>query len=221
MSLPSQSRLIRVHKAVSLHRKELGYCQGMNYLTAVLLQVLSEEEAFWAFNTLCEKYDFDLVFTPGMYRVRCMCHAINTYVTTFLPCLSSRLQAVDVTAEMYAARWVMTLFARELPLFLLLRMWDLFMLDGWKAVVRVVLAILHLRQSEILRCSDENVFEACLLSARSPQLNISLFQSAQQYKVTRQALCRLDADFLIDINVHTESTVNQYSLIQALGNYNC
>ena len=214
MSVPCQQRLCRVLGAVALHRRELGYCQGMNYLAAVLLQVLGEEETFWAFNALCENYDFDLVFVAGMYRVRCICHAINHYVSLYLPTLAQRLEATETSAELYAARWVLSLFARELPLPLLLRLWDFFLLDGWKAVVRATLAVLSHSAATILSTPVECTFEECLKAARAPSLDCRMLQVACNFKVTRKALARLDSAFLTDLQ--TESTLNQCGLVQTL-----
>lgn len=43
-------------------------------------------------------------------------------------------------------QWFVTLFARVLPAQSVHRVWDLFLLDGWKMVFRVALAITaHLR----------------------------------------------------------------------------
>ena len=214
MSATCQQRLCRVLGAVALHRRELGYCQGMNYLAAVLLQVLGEEETFWAFNALCENYDFDLVFVSGMYRVRCVCHAVDHYVALYIPALAKRLEVTEIGAELYAARWVLTLFARELPLPLLLRLWDFFLLDGWKAVVRATLAILSHSVSTILSSSAESTFEECLKAARAPSLDSNMLLKAYTFKVTRKALGRLDAAFLTDLQ--TESTLNQCGLVQSL-----
>lgn len=214
LSTCSQQRLCRVLTALALHRKELGYCQGINYLVAVLLQVLSEEEAFWVFNALCENYDFDLVFVTGMYRVRCVCNAVNHYTRLYLPALAHRLDTAEVHAELYAARWVLTLFARELKLPLLLRLWDLFLLDGWKVVVRLTLAVMEHSQEVILRVPVECTFEECLKAARAPSLDLQTLHCAYQFKVTRRALSSLDSCFITDL--HTESTLNQCGLVQTL-----
>ena len=42
-----QASLRRVLKAYSLYDREIGYCQGMNFIAGMFLTLLSEEEAFW------------------------------------------------------------------------------------------------------------------------------------------------------------------------------
>lgn len=39
--------LRRILRAYSLHDKEVGYCQGMNFIAGMLLTFMREEEAFW------------------------------------------------------------------------------------------------------------------------------------------------------------------------------
>ena len=38
--------------AYSLYNSELGYCQGMSQIAALLLMYMDEEEAFWALSVL-------------------------------------------------------------------------------------------------------------------------------------------------------------------------
>lgn len=42
-----QARLRRVLKAYSTYDREIGYCQGMNFIAAMFLTLVTEEEAFW------------------------------------------------------------------------------------------------------------------------------------------------------------------------------
>jgi hypothetical protein len=39
--------LRRILRSYSLYDKEVGYCQGMNFVAGMLLTFMSEEEAFW------------------------------------------------------------------------------------------------------------------------------------------------------------------------------
>ena len=39
--------LRRVLRAYSFYDEEVGYCQGMNFIAAMFITYMSEEEAFW------------------------------------------------------------------------------------------------------------------------------------------------------------------------------
>ncbi len=51
-----QAALGRVLLALSVHKPDIGYCQSMNYIAALLLVVLerNEESAFWAMVSLID-----------------------------------------------------------------------------------------------------------------------------------------------------------------------
>lgn len=48
-----QSRLRRVLKAYSTYDREIGYCQGMNFIAAMFLTLVTEEQAFWMLVCKC------------------------------------------------------------------------------------------------------------------------------------------------------------------------
>ncbi len=60
---------------------------------------------------------------------------------------ADRRHRLQIPPELYATEWFMTLFTyRGIPLSCAARIWDVFLVDGWKAVHRVALAILYLSQ---------------------------------------------------------------------------
>ena len=48
-----QARLRRVLKAYSTYDREIGYCQGMNFIAAMFLTLMPEERAFWMLVCKC------------------------------------------------------------------------------------------------------------------------------------------------------------------------
>ncbi|KNC76587.1 hypothetical protein SARC_10923, partial [Sphaeroforma arctica JP610] len=66
-----QQHLFNVLVSYSLHNPEVGYCQGMAGIVAVLLMYMGEEEAFWGLDVLFRnsKYDMHNLYTPGFPRL--------------------------------------------------------------------------------------------------------------------------------------------------------
>lgn len=51
-----QQALFNILGAYSVYNREIGYCQGMSQLAALLLMYMNEEDAFWALSALvCDK----------------------------------------------------------------------------------------------------------------------------------------------------------------------
>jgi hypothetical protein len=61
---------------------------------------------------------------------------------------------------MYATQWFITLFAYSLPFDVVLRIWDIAMLEGTKALFRVALALLLTQQESLLRLPFEELVPA-------------------------------------------------------------
>lgn len=70
-----QRELFNVLGAYSVYNLEIGYCQGMSQIVALLLMYLDEEDAFWALSALVSDNRFnihgDLVFVYCHRNLEC------------------------------------------------------------------------------------------------------------------------------------------------------
>jgi Rab-GTPase-TBC domain len=65
-----QASLRRVLKAYSLYDREIGYCQGMNFIAGMFLTLMSEEEAFWLLvGACCKRCPSSTSFPPHVYTL--------------------------------------------------------------------------------------------------------------------------------------------------------
>lgn len=55
-----QCELFNVLGAYSIYNLEIGYCQGMSQIVALLLMYLTEEDAFWALSTFVSDKRFNM-----------------------------------------------------------------------------------------------------------------------------------------------------------------
>jgi hypothetical protein len=55
-----------------------------------------------------------------------------------------------MTADCYAIGWYLTLFSQGLPNSLLNKLWILFIVKGWKVIIKFSVALLCVFQQEIL-----------------------------------------------------------------------
>ena len=66
-----------------------------------------------------------------------------------LPRVAAKLHAAGVHPSMWATQWFMTVFAYSFPLHAVARIWDSFLLEGWKVPLRVALALLADAEREL------------------------------------------------------------------------
>jgi hypothetical protein len=65
-----RQKLFNILKAYSVYDSEVGYCQGTNYIVAVLLFCIKSERAvFWTFFQLMNDKNWRDMFIPGLPKL--------------------------------------------------------------------------------------------------------------------------------------------------------
>jgi len=159
-----QKQLYRVLKAFSLYREDIGYCQGMQAITALLLQFLPEEDAFWVLASLADdtRYQMELLWRPDMPAIHLRFFQMEKCVRYFLPDLAKHFEKWDVvSASAYqASQWFITIFvSTKMPFECVLRIMDIFVSEGLKTIFRMGLGFLKYYRKQLLKCNMEQMME--------------------------------------------------------------
>ena len=160
-----QQRLRRCLSAYALHNPELGYCQGMNFMAAVLqLHVPHEDDAFWCLDALVQERipgglsrsltgfkvsvlvlcDLAKTLLPDEYLgTQCTCFtSTKAKILTLLPNCYLDLEGLGIPVQdvlsMICPQWFISLFVNALPLQLVFKFWDVIFLEGSVAVFQVL-----------------------------------------------------------------------------------
>lgn len=75
----------------------------------------------------------------------------------YLPKLFSKFEAIDLSPQMYASRWFITLFADYFPMELVVRIFDIYLMEGRKILFRIALAIFKLLEKELMPAEDQEL----------------------------------------------------------------
>lgn len=70
---------------------------------------------------------------------------LSSLVATYLPGVEGVIKEHDIELSLIALHWFMTLFSSVLHMKILLRVWDLFFLDGSIVLFQVTLAMLKIK----------------------------------------------------------------------------
>ena len=142
--------LRRVLVAYSAHAPSIGYCQSLNFVVAMLLLFVNEEEAFWLLDTMVRKLLPDNYYTPDMggclVEQECLRHLATERLRESL----RRCSLLEADWEVVTCKWFLCIFVNCLPLATTLRVWDVFFHDGAEALMRISLAIFKLYDEELL-----------------------------------------------------------------------
>lgn len=153
--------LRRVLSTYSWKNPELGYCQAMNIVVAAFLIFMSEEQAFWVLEVLCEKL-LPGYYSTSMYGTLLDQKVYETLVEKTMPMLHEHFRKVDVQLSVASLPWFLSLFINSMPLIYAFRVLDCFFLEGPKVLFQVALAILKVNGEELLEVTDDGMFINCL-----------------------------------------------------------
>ncbi|WEW62014.1 hypothetical protein PRK78_007514 [Emydomyces testavorans] len=133
-----QQMLAKVLKCFSLHDTKIGYCQGLGFVVGPLLMHMGEAEAFCVL-------------------VRLM------LLSRHLPSLHAHLEALNVE-PVYVSQWILSFFAVTCPLPMLLRIYDVLLLEGaCETLMRVALSLMQRNEKRLLACNEfEDVMQILL-----------------------------------------------------------
>jgi hypothetical protein len=140
--------------------KEVGYCQGMNFLAGMLLQLSEDEEdTFWLLTLVMVRYNLQSLFTENIPLLHLLKFQYQLLFRDHLPRLEQHFNQLHVTTELYAVKWFFSLFAYSLPETTVFELWDFVLAacppnqlhNGFmRAILIVALAIVTVLEKDLL-----------------------------------------------------------------------
>ena len=122
---PGVDRLSEILKAYSLHNPSVGYCQGMNLITASLLLICAtSEDVFWLLVAIVDQIMPSGYFDRGLRVSRADQVVLRGYVAEVLPKLDAKLEELGVELEACTFQWFLSLYSAVVSAEPLFRIWD-------------------------------------------------------------------------------------------------
>eukprot|EP00939_MAST-03C_sp_MAST-3C-sp1_P004046 g4046.t1 len=163
-----QRSLFNVLRAYSIYDPSVNYCQGMGFVTGLFLCYMPEREAFWMLVAMMRRYDMGDVFKQPLTRVKLLLGVLERLVHVHLPDLADHFREIHLEPQTYATQWFMTVFLYSFPFAIAVRVWDIFLAEGWSFIVRVALAILKIGKRHMMKQD----LEACMRTLKTLPLQI-------------------------------------------------
>jgi len=144
---------------------KVGYCQGMNHICHFLLIITenNEEEAFNIFSAIISKTTYNKIVLNDFKLMKKFFYVFDRLVNIYLPDLYITINKINrVGACFYISPWFITLFTHSFQknqTKLLLRIFDMFILDGWICIVRIGLMLLKHYQSDLVKMKYEELLQ--------------------------------------------------------------
>ncbi|XP_046728993.1 USP6 N-terminal-like protein isoform X2 [Silurus meridionalis] len=156
-----QQDLFHVLTTYSMYNREVGYCQGMSQITALLLIYMNEEDAFWALVRLLSgpRHAMHGFFVPGFPKLLRFQEHHDGILKKMLPKLKQHLDNQEVFTSLYTMKWFFQCFLDRTPFTLTLRIWDIYILEGERVLPAMSYTILKLHKKTLMKFSMEDLVE--------------------------------------------------------------
>ena len=178
----------------------------------LLMQTSTPAEAFTLLTVLMSQpttnaptgYSLRTLYTPNFPGLLSLIHSFNTLLTEQFLTLSTHLESMGLTTQLYAPQWFLSMFAvTGAPLDSLLRIWDLLMMEGTHGgytMIRIGLALMRLKQDTLLELTELEDGLRLLLSKElwtEVEANTLIGLAGGEFKslVPNERLAELDAEY--------------------------
>lgn len=128
--------LYEIIKVYSLYDPEVGYTQGMAFITVPLLMNMEAAEAFCMLVMLMKNYGFRELYLPDMPGLHLKLYQFDRLIEDLAPDLHTHLKRQGIRSSMYATQWFLTLFGYKFPLDMVLRIYDVVIAEGIETILK-------------------------------------------------------------------------------------
>ena len=174
--------------ATAFIRPEIGYCQGMNFIVGALINFIdNEEKCFWIFLYFIDNIELKMLYLQNVPDYLIKLYQLNYYIKENYPKLLPHLKINQINPDIFFSKWILTIFSNFLPFETLYNVWDLFILDKWKAIFKFSIIIVHYMKEKLMNLDLYSFSPYVKNNANINQLNFSdLSKYYNEYKVSNK-----------------------------------
>ncbi|WVY95954.1 hypothetical protein V8G54_028105 [Vigna mungo] len=190
-----RNSLRRLLLAYARHNPKVGYCQwllylmvsnnssvvAMNFFAGLLLLLMPEENAFWAFVGIIDEY-FAGYYTEDMIESQVDQLIFEELMRERFPKLVNHLDYLGVQVPWISGSWFLSIFVNVIPWESVLRVWDVLLFEGNRVMLfRTALALMELYGIElyfpVFELSVQTIMCPALVTTKDAGDAITLLQS--------------------------------------------
>eukprot|EP00039_Didymoeca_costata_P033341 m.41919 g.41919 ORF g.41919 m.41919 type:complete len:983 (-) comp9824_c0_seq1:91-3039(-) len=195
-----QTRLYNICKAYSVYDEEIGYCQGLSFMAAVLLLHTPEEEAFCLFIKLMFDYGLRDMYRSGFAELKLKFFQLTRLMEEHLPDLSAHFNDLGIETHMFASQWFLTVYAAKFPLCTAYHVMDVLLSEGQTILFNIALGLLKLSRKDLLQLDFEGImryFRVDLPRLYSTEAtSFRLIATSTRFKISEKKLKKIEADYV-------------------------
>ena len=205
-----KSSLTNILSCLSLCHPNINYSQGMNYIAYFFYEMCGEEEeAFQLFNCLLSSTKYGDLFFNELSRLNKYFYVFDRLIFIYLPEIALHLKNKDLSVRYFVSPWFITLFTNSFKNIkdlnnpkVLIWILDMFIISGWKSIIKIGLCLMKHFEIKILSCDLEELLHFLI----NDVLKYDFFQN-ENYDNLRNIYEKLKIE-----NALIENIENEYEL---------
>ncbi|KAA0719023.1 EVI5-like protein [Triplophysa tibetana] len=214
----SQEALFNVLKAYSALDREIGYCQGSVFIVGMLITQMSEEEAFCVFVRLMKDFQMRELYRSTMAELGCCIYQFDSMIQEQLPDLHSHFQTQGFHTSMFSSTWFLHILLSSLSVAAAPRIFDIFMCEGLEIVFRVGLAMLYLKQAELIKFDVEGMMQGLYSENKLLKQRLGMLEKRCSEKLVSQLKTELETTRVNASKSYNTLKEMQAKILQTEGN---
>ena len=221
-------KLYNILKVFSLQDKEIGYCQGMNFITKFILKVTNynEIDTFYLISYLFG--EIRGYFTEDFPLLKVNIHIFSNFFKKILPKLYDHFEKMEIPNELWIGKWMQTLFTICLPYDITCRIWDSLFAYGIDFIIPLSISILKAIEGDLLKFLDSSdvieYFKECLF----PQSLKKIYKNYEDYTysidkiisygkrlykaMNEEAIYNIKKEYESENNINLEQLTKKYDM---------
>ena len=151
--LQGQNPLYNVLNAYAHYDPSIGYCQGMNFIVALLLHVLeNEEDSFYCFVHVMKTHGWRGCYDGTTSKLISFLDFLQCVLETAYSDVYQHVQfEIDESLVPVFASNIQTIFIRDCPNQIATHIFEVFLLDGEQVIFTLLVKMIELQEQTILK----------------------------------------------------------------------
>lgn len=130
-----KSRLFNILVSFAHSNRDIGYCQGLNYIAGIILIVTkNEEQTFWLLKELVETIAVGY-HNKSMSGLITDIEVLTELIKARAPNINNKTIELGLSWPVITTKWFICLFADVLPIETVLRIFDCLFAEGYKVCI--------------------------------------------------------------------------------------
>lgn len=145
-SKKAEDQLFNILLAYANYDHQVGYVQGLNYIAAMLLMhIQDEEKVFWCLVFILHRNQWRNIYMDEMPKLLEIIDALDSKLRQDFPHISQHLDDQDFTIGAAFSPLFITLYIYQIDHLNAMRIFEYFILDGEQALMNILWRILELK----------------------------------------------------------------------------